>query len=415
MPRKKIKNIPKQIWFLFFSLYSTQYIGISISILATVGHLFVLDNGTALDKLLIFILLLSFCPIFFKVLWAPFIDKYLKTSSGHYRNWLLIAQFLMMLCLFASAFIDPVNDYLLSSLVILFFSFMTATQDLALSGLICNIFEEHERYLISSVKSGGSMLGKIIGGGVGVVFLLFPFIGRTGYMLSLSAILAFTWGQVWFFNEYKFSKNSRISETTDKNYRENIFSVWKGKKSWCALLVIIPFGILPSYSLISPVLLYRVWPTDSNDIIIWTEVFGSMISLMAIFLGTRLLKKLTRKQSLSFSIIFHACCLLSFIPISLGYNNALLIYFSFFMYFVSLPFVFISLSTIIMDNAASSIAPATAYNAQTAIGSVFGFIVVCLSLYYSLMWGYFVIITGSVVIAFFAAFLATRVVQNQSD
>ena len=75
----------------------------------------------------------------------------------------------------------------------------------------------------------------------------------------------------------------------------------------------------------------------------------------------------------------------------------------------------LSLSTIIMDNAASSIAPATAYNAQTAISSVFGFIVVCLSLYYSLMWGYFVIILGAVAISFFAAFLATRVVQNQSD
>ena len=408
MPHKKIKNIPKQIWFLFFSLYSTQYIGIGISMLA-VGSLIVRDNGTALDKLLILIPLMSW-PIFFKVLWAPFIDKYLKTSSGHYRNWLLIAQFLMILCLFASAFIDSVNNYLLASLVILFFSFMTATQDLALSGLICNTFEEHERYLISSVKSSGSMFGKIIGGGV--VFLLFPYIGWKGYMFSLSAILAFTWGQVWFFNEYKFSKNSRISETTDKNYWENIVSVWKGKKSWCALLVIIPFGILPSYNLMSPVLLDSVW---SPDIIIRLELFGSMISLMAIFLGTRLLKKLTRKQSLSFSIIFHACCLLSFIPISLGYNNALLVYFSFFLYFVSLPFIFISLSTIIMDNAASSIAPATAYNAQTAIGSVFGFIVVCLSFYLALTWGYFVIITGSVVIAFFAAFLATRVVQNQSD
>lgn len=406
MPHKKIKKIPKQIWFLFFSLYSTQYIGISISILA-VGILIV----RKLDELLSLIPLpLMALPIAFKVLWAPFIDKYLKTSSGHYRNWLLIAQFLMILCLFASALIDPVNDYLLALLIILFFSFMTATQDLALSGLICNIFEEHERYLISSVKSGGSMFGNIIVGGV--LLLLYPYIDWKGCMLSLSAILAFTWGQLWFFNEYKFSKNTRISETTDKNYWKNIVSVWKGKKSWCALLVIIPFGILPSYNLMSPVLLENGW---SPDIAIWQKLFGSMISLMAIFLGTRLLKKLTRRQSLSFSITFHACCLLSFIPISLGYNNALLVYFSFFLYFVSLPFVFISLSTIIMDNVASSIAPATAYNVQTAIGSVFGTIVVSLSFYLALMWGYFVITAGSVAIAFFAAFLATRVVQNQSD
>ena len=280
-----------------------------------VGSLIVRDNGTALDKLLIFILLLSFCPIFFKVLWAPFIDKYLKTSSGHYRNWLLIAQFLMILGLFAIAFIDPVNNYLLVLLAILFFSFIILTQDLALANLTSNISEEHERDLIASLDVSGFMYGNIIGGAI--VLVLYSYTSWSVCIIFLSGFLAFLfpWRQIWFFNEYKFSKNSRISETTDKNYWKNIVSVWKGKKSWCALLVIIPFGILPSYSLISPVLLYRVWPTDSNDIIIWTEVFGSMISLMAIFLGTRLLKKLTRKQSLSFSIIFHACCLLSFIPI----------------------------------------------------------------------------------------------------
>lgn len=407
MIHKNIKNLPKQIWFLFFSLYSTQYIGISFLSIALI--LILRNNGTALDKLSL-IPLMSL-PIAFKVLWAPFIDKYLKTSSGHYRNWLLIAQFLMILCLFAVAFIDPVNDFSLVLLVILFFSFMTATQDLALSGLICNIFEEHERYLISSVKSGGSMFGNIVGGGA--VLLLYPYINWKGCMLLLSAILAFTWGQLWFFYEYKFSNNSGISETTDKNYWKNMVSIWKGKKLWCALLIIIPFGILPSYNLMSPALLDSGWSLPNIAILL--KLFGSVISLVAIFLGARLLKRLTRKQSLSFSIIFHACCLLSFIPISLGYNSALLVYSSFFLYFVSLPFVFISLSTITMDNVANSVAPATAYNAQTAIGFVFGFIVVSLSFYLAQTWGYFVITTGSIAIAFFAAFLATRVVQNQSD
>ncbi len=407
MIHKNIKNLPKQIWFLFFSLYSTQYIGISFLSIALI--LILRNNGTALDKLSL-IPLMSL-PIAFKVLWAPFIDKYLKTSSGHYRNWLLIAQFLMIVCLFAIAFIDPVNDFSLVLLVILFFSFMTATQDLALSGLICNIFEEHERYLISSVKSGGSMFGNIIGGGA--VLLLYPFIDWKGCMLLLSAILAFTWGQLWFFYEYKFSNNSGISETTDKNYWKNMVSIWKGKKLWCALLIIIPFGILPSYNLMSPALLDSGWSLPNIAILL--KLFGSVISLVAIFLGARLLKRLTRKQSLSFSIIFHACCLLSFIPISLGYNSALLVYSSFFLYFVSLPFVFISLSTITMDNVANSVAPATAYNTQTAIGFVFGFIVVSLSFYLAQTWGYFVITTGSIAIAFFAAFLATRVVQNQSD
>ena len=234
-------------------------------------------------------------------------------------------------------------------------------------------------------------------------------------MICLSALLAlsFNWRQLWFFNEYKFSKNSRISETTDKNYWKNIVSVWKGKKSWCALLVIIPFVISPFYSLMPLALLDSGWSLANTAILL--KLFGTMIMVMTIYVGIRQLRKLTRKQSFSFSIIFHACCLLSFIPISLGYNNALLVYLSFFPYFVSMQFVRTSLSTIIVDNAASSVAPTTAANAQIAIFGVFDAIVTSLSFYFAQKWGYFVIITGSVVIAFFAAFLATRVVQNQSD
>lgn len=403
---KKIKNLPKRIWLLFFSLYSTQYIGISFLSVALV--LILRKNGTSLDKLSL-IPLMSL-PIAFKVLWAPFIDKYLKTVTGHYRNWLLAAQFMMMVCLLAIAFIDPVQQFPLVLSIILFFSFTTATQDLALSGLICNIFEEHERYLISSVKSSGSMFGNIIGGGA--VLLLYPYINWKGCMLLLALILAFTWLQLWFFNEHQFGRNKGMSEATDKHYWKNIISVWKEKKSWCALLAIIPFGILPSYNLMSPALIDSGWSLP--DIAILLKLFGSIISLIAIFLGTRLLKKLSRKQSLSFSIIFHTCCLLSFIPISLGYNSAVQVYSSFFLYFISLPFVFISISTIVMDNVANTVAPATAYNAQTAIGFVFGFIVVSLSFYLAQMLGYFVVTTSSILIAFFAAFLATRAVQNQS-
>ena len=91
MTHKKIKKIAKHICFLFFNLYSTQSLGITFLSVALILVLY--NNVTALDKLSL-ILLMSFS-ITFKVLWVPFIDKYLKTSSGYYQNWLLVAQFFL--------------------------------------------------------------------------------------------------------------------------------------------------------------------------------------------------------------------------------------------------------------------------------------------------------------------------------
>nr|WP_282563698.1 MFS transporter [Providencia stuartii] len=403
MNNNNIKEVPAKFWALFFSLYSTQYIGISF--LSIVLILILRENGASLDKLSL-IPLMSL-PIAFKALWAPFIDKHLKTNTGHYRNWLLVAQFLMISCLFIISFVDPLHEFSLILLVIFIFSFMTATQDLALSGLICNIFDAKDRYLISSVKSGGSMFGNIIGGGV--VLLLYPYIDWNGCMLFLSVILAITWLQVWFFNEYQYERKKNINERVDKDYWKSLFTIWKGKKRWLAFLIILPFGILPSYNLMSPALIDSGWSLP--EIAILLKLFGSIISLIAIFLSSKVVKKLTRRRRLVYSTGLHSCCLLSFIPISMGYNSPMLVYSAFFLYYLSLPFVFISISTIIMDNVADALAPATAYNAQAAIGFIFGFVVVSLSFYLSQTWGYSIVTIGSILIAFLATLLATKAVK----
>ena len=144
MTHKKIKNIPKQICFLFFNLYCTQSLGITFLSVALILVLY--NNVTALDKLSL-ILLMSFS-ITFKVLWAPFIDKYLKTSSGYYQNWLLVAQFLMILFLFTITFIYSVNDYLLVLLVILFFHLANTTYLEHMTNLMPSLIPELHHYMV---------------------------------------------------------------------------------------------------------------------------------------------------------------------------------------------------------------------------------------------------------------------------
>lgn len=326
-PEVNKKRLSRQNWLLFFSLYSTQYMGLRFLTVALV--IILRQGGTSLSQLSF--LPLASLPIALKVLWAPWVDKYLKTTTGHYRNWLLIAQFLMIVTLVIAAFMDPVKDFSFILVIIFFFSFTSATQDLALSGLICTIFRADERYLISSVRSAGSMLGNVIGGGV--VLLFYPYIEWIGCMFMLAGLLAFSWVQLWFFHEYHFGRN----ENSDQHYWQNMFLVWKGKLGWLALLIVLPFGISPAYNLLSPVLVDKGWSPEQLAILL--KFFGSVVSIVIILFATRLLKKLTRKQSLFYSILFHAFCLLFLIPISLGHDNIFLVYFAFFLYSVSLPFV----------------------------------------------------------------------------
>lgn len=405
MLENKTIKLSKNVWFLFVSLYITQYIGIGFLTIALA--IILRQNGMALDQLSLIPLMMM--PIGIKVLWAPFIDKYLTTRLYHYRNWLQIAIVLMLLCLLVIAFLDPIKQYGFVLLLIFIFSIMTATQDLALSGLTCEMFSEDQRYFISSVKMSGAMVGNILGGGG--VLLFYPYIGWMGCLLLIIITLLFTLSQLCFFKEYQYRRINYITEAVNKYYWKNLLLVWKGKISWLMLLMVIPFSLLPAYNLMSPLLVDNGWSLP--DIAILLKVFGSIVSLVAVFFISKIIKRLTRRQSLISALVVHACCLLSFIPLSLGNINIFSVYFAFSLYFMSLPFLSIPISAIIMDNTEGTRATSTTYNAQTSVGFICGFPAISLSYFLAQHLGYFEVVLGSIIIAFLNAFYACKVIKPQ--
>ena len=172
----------------------------------------------------------------------------------------------------------------------------------------------------------------------------------------------------------------------------------------------MPFSFLPAYNLLSPILVDNGWALP--DIAILLKVFGSIVSLVAVVLISKILKRLTRKQSLVYSLLCHAFCLLSFIPISLGYVNVFSVYLACFLYFFSLPLMSIAITAIIMDNSDSSQARSTAWNAQLAPSYFCGFAVISLSYYLAQNFGYFPVVIGSIALAFFNGIYASKVIKN---
>lgn len=132
---------------------------------------------------------------------------------------------------------------------------------------------------------------------------------------------------------------------------------------------------------------------------------------MAVFFISKIIKRLTRRQSLISALVVHACCLLSFIPLSLGYINIINVYFAFFLYFMSFSLISIPISAIIMDNTEGTQATSTAYNVQTSVGFICGFPAISLSYFLAQHLGYFEVVLGSIIIAFLNAFYARKVIN----
>ncbi len=404
MNDKATIKLPKNVWLLFVSLYITEYVGIGFLTIALA--LILRKDGMELDQLSLIPLMML--PIGLKILWAPVIDKYLKRRISHYRNWLFISLTLMLVCLIFIAFLDPIKQFYIILPIIFIFSTMTATQELAISGLACNIFLVQQRYLISSIKTSGSMIGNILGGGV--ILLLYAYIGWMGCLLLIAILIGFTLIQLFFFEEYRYCQNKPTCENMDPQYWKDLIIIWKGRINWLIILILMPFSFLPAYNLLSPILVDDGWAL--SDIAILLKVFGSIVSLVAVILVAKILKRLTRKQNLTYSLLFQAFGLLAFIPISLGYVNIFNVYLACFLYFFSLPLMSIAITAIIMDNSDSSQARSTACNAQSAPSFICGFIVISLSYYLAQKFGYFPVVISSIVLAFLNAFYASRTMEK---
>lgn len=404
MIEKNTIQPPRKVWSLLISLYITEYVGIGFLTIALA--LILRKDGMELKQLSLIPLMMM--PIGLKVLWAPIIDKYLKKDLSHYRNWLIISLSFMMLCLMWIAFLNPIKQFSLMLAIVFIFSIMTATQDLALSGLICKMFSGEQRYFISSVKTSGAMIGNILGGGV--ILLLYPYISWTGCLFSLVAVAGMTLIQLFSFQETRYYQNQYQPEATDPNYWKNLFLIWKGKIHWLMVLVMMPFSFLPAYNLLSPILVDLGW--SLADIAILLKVFGSIVSLVAVAVITKIIKRLTRQQNLTYSLTFHAVCLISFIPISLGYVNVFNVYLACFLYFFSLPLMSIAIYAIVMDNSDGTQARSTAFNAQTAPGFLCAYPAISISYYLAQSIGYFPIVLGSIIIAFFNAFYANSKIKK---
>ena len=80
------KTLPHSVWYLFSSLYITQYIGIGFISVALIAIL--RQQGYSLSQLAM--VQLMALPAAVKFLWAPLVDSRGRTAHSHYKNWLML-------------------------------------------------------------------------------------------------------------------------------------------------------------------------------------------------------------------------------------------------------------------------------------------------------------------------------------
>lgn len=398
------KTLPHSVWYLFCSLYITQYIGIGFISVALIAIL--RQQGYSLSQL--GMVQLMALPAALKFLWAPLIDSWGRTANSHYKNWLMLAQASMVLTLLGVGFLQP-SIHLQSLLIILFcFAVLTATQDLALDALSCKVFSPDQRASVSLLQVGCGLVGNMIGGGL--VLILYPHWGWQMCLSVMAVLTSFAWLQLVFFPEP--SAMSSKANTLYSSAKQWV-DVWKGNKGWLILLLLYPFGFMPIFSILTPNLVDNGWALP--DIGFAIKVFGSLVGICAVLLAQLWFKRHSRVRNVQNASLLQTLCLLALLPPAFGLTGRLWVYMGVFGYFISLPLLYASITAVMMDKAAHTDAPATAYTIQNALPMLFAFIAAALSMTLAQHYGYALVATLALTCSASAALLSRFVLSSISS
>jgi MFS family permease len=120
-----------------------------------------------------------------KFLWAPWIDRYYKSSWGKRKTWIVPAQFCLVLLLSSLLFLDPGQHAILLFFLLLGISFFAATQDIASGAYVIEQLTPERRQFGNYAQVIGTTLGSASGG----AFILYCY-GQLGWKISVICILS---------------------------------------------------------------------------------------------------------------------------------------------------------------------------------------------------------------------------------
>ncbi len=142
--------------------------GLPLQIVLSTVQVWYVSSGVDI-KTIGLLSLVSF-PYTWKFLWSPLIDRYIIPLFGKRRGWVAIMQLLLAVILLICAFQNPGHTPYFIAVLMLLFSFFSASQDIAIGAYTTEILRPEERGIGSAMYVTGFRVAMLVSGGLAIAF-----------------------------------------------------------------------------------------------------------------------------------------------------------------------------------------------------------------------------------------------------
>jgi PAT family beta-lactamase induction signal transducer AmpG len=122
-----------------------------------------------LDLTVIGLVSLVQIPYTWKVLWAPFLDRYAIRFFGRRRGWLLISQAALVASIAGLGFSNPSGNFTMMVIAAILVAFFSASQDIVIDAYRRETLTDNELGMGSSLYINGYRIGMMLSSGGGLI------------------------------------------------------------------------------------------------------------------------------------------------------------------------------------------------------------------------------------------------------
>ncbi len=240
-----------------------------------------------------------------KFTWAPFIDSYkipiLSNYIGQRKSWLLITQILLIISLILLGLSNPAENLIFTAFFALLTAFFSANQDIIIDAFRIEILEDELQGAGAAATQFGYRVGGIIAG-AGSLYLKNIF-SWSQVFISIAIVIIFLMILSIFVlktNSYRAQKNQGslldpFKEFISRNSIKNLIVI-------LFFIFFFKFGDVVAGVMANP--FYVKIGFSNIDIANASKIFGVLMTLLGVFSGGYLVKKIGLIDSLIISGFF---------------------------------------------------------------------------------------------------------------
>lgn len=263
-------------------------------------------------------------PYNYKILWAPFLDRFIPPFLGRRRGWIFIIQILLIISFLAMAILQPRTNPTLLAMVALAVAFFSASQDTVIDAYRVELLSEKERAFGAALLATGYRIALLVSGGLALI-MADHYGWRVTYITMSCFMLV---GVVGSFLGPEPKQKITPPQNLSTAIKEPFIEFLKRNKAFLILLLIVLYKLCDAFTLsLNTMYLLRGVGFTLTEVGTANKIVGFFAILLGAFIGGMLYPRLGLFRSLFIFGSLQAIAGFSFVTLMIfGKSFSLLIF-----------------------------------------------------------------------------------------